>query len=534
MSFKTRRQIINESIDKYFANQQIQKPYDGEKIINNIIDFTNKEIGLENAKGTHERYKILSNITPLELVGIVPKLHIVKNISLIDSTTNQYTCLGIYSEEEGIYITSYDEVSSIIYNIFPRSLTSKDVKETIEQLKMFKEVPKTTITKDKNLVPVNNGIYNRKSKKLLSFSPEYVFLSKSTTNYNPDAKLKNIHNPVDNTDWNVDDWIDDLVDDEELSKFLWEIISASIRSNQIWDKGIWFYSEIGNNGKGTFTSLIRNLMGYSNCISIPVADFGNDFKLEPLINTAIVLTDENNVNQYIDKSANYKATITGDPIFIDIKYKTPITFTFTGLNIQCMNGFPKTKDKSGSFYRRLAMIPFNKSFEGKEKKYIKKKYLKDKDVLEYVLKKALEMDFETFSEPDVIKTTLNEYKEFNNTFIQFWSEIEPQLKWDKIPINFLYDLYIGWCKRYSPDGKSISKITFKNELAFHLKHNKIWELRLKKGNYIRKGTTIYDKEPLIWEYKLENWYNPSYKGTDVDKICSYSQVPSSFNGIFKK
>ena len=77
----------------------------------------------------------------------------------------------------------------------------------------------------------------------------------------------------------------DLNDNPEIVTLLWENRSAIIRPNVAWDKTAWFLSEVGNNGKGTLLTLMRNLCGERAWTSISVADFGKDFHLEPLIRT---------------------------------------------------------------------------------------------------------------------------------------------------------------------------------------------------------------------------------------------------------
>ena len=65
-----------------------------------------------------------------------------------------------------------------------------------------------------------------------------------------------------------------------------------------------------------------------------------------------IITDENDVGTFIDKAANLKAIITGDAILINRKFKLPITYSFRGFMIQCLNEMPKIRDKSDSFFRR--------------------------------------------------------------------------------------------------------------------------------------------------------------------------------------
>ena len=170
--------------------------------------------------------------------------------------------------------------------------------------------------------------------------------------------------------------------------------------------------------------------------------------LEPLIRTTSVIVDENDVGTYIDKAANLKAVITGDTIQVNRKFKVPISFKFKGFMVQCLNEMPRVKDKSDSFYIRQLFIPFTKCFTGAERKYIKDDYLKRKEVVEYVMYKVLNMNYYEFDAPEVCKTALEEYKEFNDPVRQFMAEIMPQLQWDFVPFTFLYDLYKEWYKKY--------------------------------------------------------------------------------------
>ena len=184
-----------------------------------------------------------------------------------------------------------------------------------------------------------------------------------------------IHNDEDGTDWDVESWMMSLSDDLEVVQVLWECLGAIIRPNVPWNKSAWFYSESGNNGKGTLCELMRQLCGEGSYASIPLSDFGKDFMLEPLLRASSIIVDENDVGTFIDKAANLKAVITGDTLSINRKFKTPVAFNFHGFMVQCLNEMPRIKDRSDSFFRRQLFVPFTKCFTGAERKYIKTDYL---------------------------------------------------------------------------------------------------------------------------------------------------------------
>lgn len=187
-----------------------------------------------------------------------------------------------------------DDVIRRVVNAWSNDISDAMFKKTYKKLNQCAPLRERTI--DPDLVPVNNGIFNYKTKQFLPFSPDYVFLSKCRVNYNPDAAKVVIHNDDDNTDWDVDSWMDELSDDPEIVNLLWEVIGASIRPYVPWNKSAWFYATNGNNGKGTLCSLMRDLIGVESCAALSIKDFGDRFGLGGLVSATAVINDENDVD----------------------------------------------------------------------------------------------------------------------------------------------------------------------------------------------------------------------------------------------
>src|SRR5699024_5912449 len=137
----------------------------------------------------------------------------------------------------------------------------------------------------------------------------------------------------------------------------------------------------------------------------------------------------------------FKAVVTNDVITINRKYKAPIAHQHWGFMIQCLNDRPSIKDKSESFYRRQVFVPFTKSFTGRERKYIKDDYLGRRDVLEYVLKRVLTMNYYSLSQPPAVLEALEEFKNHNDPIRAFWAEMRTEFVWDLLPWSFLYQAY---------------------------------------------------------------------------------------------
>lgn len=410
--------------------------------------------------------------------------------------------------DAGTYDTGADELKRLATELKP-SLTANSMNSLYESLRVH--APKVLRTRERHLCPVANGVFDTARQELRPFSPDWVFLTKSSTEYDPNAQNPVIIMP-DGESWDVETWMRDLSDDEGVPELLWEAISACVRPHEPWNKSMWLTATQGNNGKGTFVQLQRNLLGRSAFSSVQLVDFGHDFKKEGLVRTSVNLVDENDVGAFSEKLGDWKACVTGDVFTMNRKYKTPIQFRWQGFEVQCFNiEVPRVRDKSVSFLRRLLIVPFRKNFEGIERKYIKHDYLARPDVLRYVLKRALHMQHTELSNPPVCREALHEYNGTNNKVVGFWREFEDQFQWQLVPSNFLYDLYKSWLSKTDPSAKPEGSKPFVAALRSLLADSPDWTF----SESVRHSTGGLDKpEMLIAHYDLKDWMPGQYSGTD--------------------
>lgn len=513
-----------EAVEKYWSKAGTVTKKDLPRLEQRILGITNMLFDMHNDNAPKdERWNKLTGLDPLQISMIILRLYEVRWLDLCDGEFDaDYGLLAIYMEEgtnAGTYQASEIQIQKIILDISP-AISVHNIKEVTTRLQANAKTTVRTINAD--LIPVNNGIFDYKNKKLLPFSPDYVYLSKCPVDYIPGAQNPVIQEPGGKT-WDVETWMQSLSDDKDIVTLLWEILGAIIRPGVKWDKAAWLYSNTGNNGKGTLCELMRALCGPKNHTSISLEEFArsNDFILESLVYASAIIVDENNVGAYIDKSKDLKAVITGDVIQINRKYKTSLAYKFHGFMVQCLNDYPKIKDRSDSFARRQLIIPMTKCFTGKENKAIKSDYLHRPEVLQYILCKILHSNYYTLSEPVSCRLLLDDYRESNDILRTFASDVMDQLVWDIVPFQFLYELYTAWSKRMNPSGQLLSIATFKDEMLNLIKsvdYGWYCNDKMKVVWVSKKDRTT--PEPLIAEYNLVNWMNPSAKNSnDVNKLC---------------
>lgn len=534
-------EFLIEVTDDYLSTVTITQNPDIKQIKNDVLARVRGEVDAENAvrpKGS--KWKCPQMLTPAMIERIILRMYPVCTIITLDDNNDQAgygVVLGIYQydgDNKGIYDTSELTFRNLIRK-YNRTLDTKKLNEIITALK--DQAPRVKRCRAKNLIAVNNGIFNYDTKQLLQFNPYYVFTSKIHVNFNPNAKLPVIHNDEDGTDWDIESWMHTLSDDQQVVDLLWQIIGAIVRPNVPWGKMAWFYSESGNNGKGTLCELMRNLVGEGSYAALSLKAMNKDFMLEPLTRACCIIVDENGVGTYIDDAANLKALVTGDVVQINRKFKQPIAFKFHGFMVQCLNEMPRIKDKSDSFYRRQLFVPFEISFTGHERKYIKYDYMHRPDVLEYTLWRALVKtpDYYELSEPDVCKNALEEYKTYNDPVRQFAEEELPLLQWDLVPWSFLYDLFSAWYAKWvsKSDDSRPSRAKFKEGMVNILKDDDTWYAD--KDKQYKTGAMMSKPELLIREYDLKDWYNKTYNGkSDLNRLCMPSNLSVSYRGLIRR
>lgn len=499
-----------------------------------IVTAVNIEIEQENStREKAQKWSYLQHLLPEQIADVMLKTYHIVRIDLSgDLSDSTGDMLGIYCEDglkKGLYDTDELTIRKIV-KTYCYGISVKNIEETIANL--YAKANRVVPTTDKDLLAAKNGIFDYQTKQLMGFSPDFVFLSKFNVDYNPQAQNPVIYNSDDNTDWDVESWMESLFDDDEIPDLIWQIVGAVLRPNVSWNKAAWFYSEQGNNGKGTICSMIRNLCGKGTHVSLALSDFNKDFMLEPLTHASAIITDENDVGTYIDKAANLKAVITGDMLQINRKYKVPITCRFRGFMIQCLNEMPRIRDKSDSFYRRQLFIPFTKCFTGAERTYIKEDYLKRKEVLEYVMYKVLNMNYYEFTVPKSCEDALEEYKLYVDPIRAFLDEVLDEFTWKLLPSGFLYDTYVGWYKKnYAGESRGIcSKIAFVKDVKRLIQNYSDWAYT----DSMRPKDFMDEPEPLIGEYEVEAWGNPMYAHDKFsDKYCHPVRLSRHYRGFYK-
>lgn len=363
------------------------------------------------------------------------------------------TRLAMYQPKAGTYTQNETLIRRVIGWLEPKH-NARAVNDVIYHIwKDAKVKPKTV---SRYLIPVKNGVFNLKTKILEPFSPNYVFTSKIATAYIDNPPLPVIDG------WDIETWMKEVsCGDEQIATLLWQVISDAINGNYSRKKSIWLIGS-GSNGKGTYQQLLYNLIGAENIATLKINQFSERFKLALLVEKVAVVGDDVGAGIYIDDSSEFNSVVTNETVLIEIKNKMPYGVRLYVTVIQSTNEMPKIKNKTQGTYRRLLIVPFNASFEGAGDEWkIKDSYIYRPDVLQYVLHKAVNMDFERFLIPDISKKLLEEYKQENDPLVDFKENVFDQFGLNKVPFYVVYSCYKSFCGENN--FKPLSKVKFSKQ-----------------------------------------------------------------------
>lgn len=481
------------------------------------------------------RHEVQKRLTNDQIALLIRTLHHVVRIAPDSSSISTPSdpdndILAMYVDDPkdsdwGTYQFSKSRFQVLVRR-YDREASTKQCEEIMSMV--FAELPRTTVNSDMDLIPVNNGIVDYRTKTLIPFGPQHVFTAKTRVNFNPQATNPIITNP-DGTTWDVLSWVQSLSDDDGVPELLMQIAGAIVRPRVNWERSAWFYSPVGNNGKGTLCTLYRNLSG--SAASISISQFGKEFHLSPLLRATAVIVDENPVGTFIDQSENFKAAVTNDKITINIKNRDVFDFQPYMFIVQCINERPQVKDKSDSFYRRLLIVPFRKTFGGRENKAIKRDYLARPEVLEFVLKYVLcdLPDYYELDTPEVCADELETYK-LEDPVRSFFNDVVENLVWDVIPTRLLYSLYQGWYKAEYPSSSGLlAEARFKERIEGICSKHPTWEASLGSRSTLFHTKTPTVPEPFIEEYNLTKFMHSSI--TTAPNRAIWDKMPTRTRGI---
>lgn len=292
-------------------------------------------------------------------------------------------------------------------------------------------------------INLQDGVLDLKSFELKKHSPDYYCTIQIPIRFND-----NIETPTFNQ------FLDDITcGDEELKIVLQEIIGYCLCNETRAEKAFFFIGN-GANGKSVLAKVIQALVGTRNCSSTTLSELSKNFGLSQLIGSKVNIAAENNASAF--SSDVFKAVVSGDRVEVNRKYREAITVTLCTKLIMLFNELPQTTDSTYGFFRKLMIVPFNRTFSDDEKdvRIFEKMEPELSGIFHWALdglKRLKENDY-VFSKCELCERALNNYQESINPVASFFIHNYKPDEGQTIRKSEIYDLYEKFCigNSYSP------------------------------------------------------------------------------------
>ena len=239
-------------------------------------------------------------------------------------------------------------------------ITRADLGEVSSYVKTNSYVSEDDFDTDLNLISVNNGILDIMTGELTPHDPKYLIRVKLNTDYDKEATCPR---------W--EKFLEEVVvpnggepDDEHLAKIatLQEIAGYCLYRANPLHKAIMLTGE-GANGKSVFLETLIKLLDPENVSTVPLQAFDSrEYALGAMV-TKLANIHSDLSDRALKESGNFKMVVSGDRVFVNQKYKDPLSTNVYAKLLFSANKVPETSDNTPAFFRRWIIINFPNTFD---------------------------------------------------------------------------------------------------------------------------------------------------------------------------
>lgn len=302
----------------------------------------------------------------------------------------------------------------------------------------------------------------------------------------------------------------------------------------------------GQNGKTTFMSLVTCMIDnaavpewkinnpippgerVANGTKVPqvsIDKWSKDFTLASMIRTAMLLVSDENSGGQIQGSDFIKNAARHQPLEFQEKFRNPFIYTIMCLILHAQNEMVRFKTKDGATFEHMIVLMMDQDFsvKGKCNPLVKKKYVVDKRVHEYLLWKVLTQmplleDF-TPELVDTVRVNIEQTKRDNIPVYEFLDEIIPMFNLRRIPLKWLFEIFKDSWQPQHGEVFPIKFKTFKQYVMGYVNDNKDeFEYLDAKFQFDKDDRADIERNthPALEEYGIYDRHHISFGKVDYD------------------
>ena len=365
----------------------------------------------------------------------------------------------LYIYEDGYYQQDERIIENKMIEIFP-TILQRQRAEVLAYIRIKTHINQADLRVDPYIINLVNTRLDLRNDKLLAFTPDAIEFDRIPVTYDPSAYCSDLDKMLNRV----------FLSDREVMDLFEEMLGYCLIKHCDYQKGFMLYGN-GSNGKSTILDLIKRFLGSRNYTSIELDKVTGKFETAELEHKLANLGDDVN-NKSMGDTGLLKKLFSGNSVLVQRKGERPFDLEPYAKHIYSCNEIPRSaNDKTLGFYRRWMFVPFNAVFKTTDADYdplIKEKIVTD-EALSYLLNLAIKgakrlMKNKSFTEPEIVKQAMEEYKIENSNVLSWVDDIELTLiQVCEKPTDELYTDFTNWC-RLSNIKQITGKKTFYKEL----------------------------------------------------------------------
>jgi len=311
--------------------------------------------------------------TQIPKIASILVSHVVKKFNVKVPVVNDNP-LGIYCYNEGAYEECEEIIENLLYEYYTlysleekgiryRSLRNEFIAQLEDAVKVFRGF-------DHHLLLFKNGIFSwdkleRGEDPRVEPSPEYMILHR--IDHEVDWSLLNDKNCYEDLekcaerktpffkkvfqDWVGDKWI-----------LLYEVLGYTLYTKGYpFNKAVMLVGE-GRNGKSTYLTLMKSILGSKNVTSITLQEITTDKFAGSELFGKLANIYADLPNEMVRQTGKFKILTGEDYVCTDRKYKSRLCFTNYAKLIFSCNKLPAVTDTTLAFWRRWVVVEFPNQF----------------------------------------------------------------------------------------------------------------------------------------------------------------------------
>lgn len=201
-----------------------------------------------------------------------------------------------------------------------------------------------------NIINFKNGIFDLDTNGFYSHSPNYYSLVQLDYEFDATAKCPQFEK-----------FLKEIFDNDAERVLLIKQMLGNLLLRDIKIHKAFIFLGNGSNGKSVLAEVITHLLGKTNVSTTPLSKLNGTFALQNINGKLVNISMENEVKSSFN-TQDFKMLTSGDMVEIEMKYKNAFSQKLTTKLIILLNRMMDSDDRTDGYYRRLQIIPFNKTY----------------------------------------------------------------------------------------------------------------------------------------------------------------------------